>query len=209
MTNQTPTPPEPSPFQLGFKEGGRFGCSQNRNPWKDETEEGQAWNDGYKAADDQANARAQALLHMGWSCGVLHRDNPSGWGHVMGHLVVTNGQAMACVFLGAEMRHQGKPLPTQLTPRECYELAAAGAQAQPLPERFKHNPDATWVHETAARIRDYFVQEDPVADHPTAKSYGVNLDALMNRIIYGDTPPPEQPTIVQATPAEIAKLASK
>ena len=194
----------PSPFQLGYKEGSRFGCTPSRNPWKDETEEGTEWNKGYHAADQRAQDRAFSLLTMGWSCGVLHADNPQAWAHLIGHLVATNGQAMATVFLGAEMRHARIPLvEIGSNPRKIYELAAAAAQGQECP---LVKPALERLFKLTLKIREYFVAEDKVDGHEGAKTYSVRVDAMLDRIIWGDSPPPEQPTIIGATSADMRSL---
>lgn len=183
-----------TPFQLGYQAGSTFN-PQHRNPYKPGFDEASKWERGYQNAIRKVNERALAFLSMGTGIIQLHQVSETGWGYLMAALIQQSGNAMATIYLGAELTHRGLIIKFMtdpaIEPRHLLEIASIAAMGKELPKHFYGHKGFMQAYDFAKTISNYITSGDD-------KSVQIDSAGLMKRIIWGDNPPPEAPLIIPA-----------
>lgn len=185
-------------IEEGRKAAVQFGGERATNPHDPETDIGSAWEDGFAEGDRETHDRGLTLLAMGAAIAGGYNMHPAAFGEIAMGIMRSNGQAMAAIFLGAQLYHQerGKRWSAFLHnvgARNLFEIAAHAAQGEPLPERHQANEHAISAYRAAKRIRDCFTA--------TGKDQ-VTVDApkLMWALAHGNKPMPAISPII--TPSQ-------
>ena len=196
MINETP----PSPEEQGYKAGISFNPTDTANLQTTAAAQ-MEWAAGFKKGLIEVNERALAFLSVGVGVIKLHYGAQDGWSEVMSRTMRSSANAMACVFLGAELTHAGDLrhylCDPEIEPRFLLEIASYAIRNEQLPERYASDQMLVTAYELASKIREYVVTT-------TGSAVSINADAMMRRIFYGDNPPapavePEKPVITTDT----------
>lgn len=187
--------PEPTPFEKGQAAAAKFSLTKPENPWADGTDEGKEWAEGYATQCHTIAQRARAWFLLGASTPHGYNFAPPAYGGLVTSMMQVNGQAMACVFVGAMLTHRGHEPPTLQEARPCFEAATYGSTGRPLYEHLQDCETARLVHEIATEMRDFVKAEDEQA-FAAGKATKISVDAtaLMQRLVHGYPPkePPEE-----------------
>jgi hypothetical protein len=189
--SQPITDPAVEHYEAGQKAATRFSYNQAENPFKPETDEAASWQKGFDDAMLRIKKRALAWFLLGYSVPAGYPFATAQYGSLISAMMQTNGQAMACVFVGAELAHADRPAPTIDTARACFEAATYAATGRGLREDLVKVPMAAVCYEAAMIMRDWIVAEDEEAySQGKATKITIDAEAIMSRLVYGPTGPP-------------------